>query len=302
MKVSESEPPNSKQPAGSMPAAPGLLTKIRPEHLKFALRSLIAGVTALLISRIMTTYSGTTLLFPKSWREIVIGLASVLGILAFVMGNAKRAKSVRLNKEHEERPTRRLRKRTWFTFGALLVSVCAFLSLRGYCLYRFDPTQWLLTQWRAGQYQPQNSQDAGDANSPNAVTAAEHEPAEKAINAPQPPTESELDALTPEFVNREQNLICLPLWLQNTHNERTYVHHLGDVRNADGYRVILDEQPGLIINWLTSTDARTNMLVTTLVFLVNYLLIIGLASYLLGLRFDPVEGIWAAIFDSHSHA
>jgi hypothetical protein len=291
--MGEVEANNSKSPTTYGSVAIKLWAKITPEHKKFALRTVLAGFTTYLISRVMTTYSGTTLLFPKSWREIVIGLASLLGILLFELGHEKRKKSSRLDKDHDEQLSKRLRKRIWFTFAGLVLSVCAFFFLRGYCVYHFDPTQWLTTQALADRDRADKIRAAGDTTMADTVLAADRQAPEKDKDLQEGSDQSNLDALVPEFVNREQHLICLPLWLP--YGDRGYVKYLHNNRHDDGIRVLLDEQPGTIINWLTS-DARMNMQVTTLVFLANYLLIIALATYLLGMRFDPVQSVWEAMF------
>jgi len=291
--VSEAESNNSKPPTTSASAAAKLWAKITPERKKFAVRAGLAGFTTYLISLVMTTYSGTTLLFPKSWRDIVIGLASLLGILLFELGHEKRKKSSRLDENHDEHLSKPLRKRIWSTFAGLVLSICAFLLLRGYCVYHFNPTQWLTTQALADEERAKEIRANGDTTMADAVMAADRELAGEAKDKQEGSDQSNLDALAPEFINGKQQLICLPLWLP--YHDRGYVQYLHKMRHDDGIRVILDEQPGTIINWLTG-DARMYLQMTTLVFLANYLLIIGLTTYLLGMRFDPVQSVWETMF------
>jgi hypothetical protein len=291
--MSDAETPDLKPPTPPENAMFRFWAMFKPEHKKLALRAVTAGLITYLISLEMTTYSGTTLLFPESWREIAIGLASLLGILMFEMGHVKREKHLKVDEDGNEHLTKRVRRRVWVCFFALLLAVSAFVLLRGLCVYQFDATKWLTTQARANHYFLTHQSGSGeDAQSSNATPAADREPDKTATPAPDWTPGPKDFPKAPEFVNVEQQLICLPLWLPP--DDQQFVEHIAQTEHVNGIRAILDEQPGLIINWLTS-DARMNMNATTLVFLLNYLLIIGLATYLLGVRFDPVQSLWEAV-------
>ena len=279
-------------PPGTVPSAPGFWSRLA----QLALRVLLAGLPVYLLSLLMTTYSGTSLLFPKSWRDIVIGVASLMGILLYEYGHGHHDKYSKTNAQGEEHTTRQGWRVIWTCFAGMLLSVCCFFLLRGRCVHHFDPTTWLMTQVKADYYRvgtlPNDLRDK-IAKEVLVDSAPGHESGRKELDSQDDSVRNYVDSLTPEFDNREQKLICLPFWLPA--EDQKQVDHVAHIRNDDGIRVILDEQPGLIINWLNS-DARTAVHYTTLAFLADYLLVIGFAAYLLGLRFDPVKSIWEGYF------
>ncbi len=326
-----------------------LLPKSARKRQAIAVRLIVSLFVALAMSETLTMFEGTTLMFPKSWRDIVVGLGTILGVLFFEIGKNTRE---RLHVEVEKHNAHKIHKTdiahkphekdrdveaayervtntlfNWYvrlSYVVLLLLVCCFFAVRSKCVYHFDPTNWLATQVMADAYHAQplqttaTSRMAGEllsnpaderakASAPehsagpgteqsteqstgqSAGRSTEHTPEQGGAHP------SFVESLVPDFINKEQKLICLPMIL--SHDDQAYIDHVSKIRSGDGIRIILDEQPGLIINWLTGAGPeRQGLEYTTMLFMCLYLLVVAAAMFLLGLRFDPFEILWGRVF------
>lgn len=214
--------------------------------------------SSIAISSVLTRYSGTALLFPASLRLSVIGTAALIGNVAHEYGRS-RHKENHDNKWPPSQP--------WKVVSVvmlLLVCLSGYSFLYVKCLREFDPTAWLKDQAKV------------HALDSNLLTS-------NIISLKQ----------APDFVNVTDRLIALPIQFPAKIQEQ--IDLIAREHNVDGVRYVLDNEPSLMMNWL-SDEAREQRAYTNLIFLWLHFIIITCAALITGYMSN--QGDWVVILAS----